>query len=274
MAWSCGVSVMAEILGASAPRPKTTCAPTCTVSISTRIMGVRQIGGWNTHAGTHHGAPGSDGVRPAADRRRHGRDPRLRRPLPRPRLHPRRAGGRPPGRRRLARRPLRRQGGGAQADRHRRRRRPARGRDHPRGRPPRGTPVRTRGHPGRGGGRGPDRRQPQPLRRPRTRGRRRHHHPTRETNQHDAVSDRHHPRAPRRARQAGRRRRLPVRHRRPLRRGHDVARVGHRDAGLRGRVGPRVPPADAQEEHLRLRRQHPRRAGRARGRRRVGARAA
>ena len=32
-----------------------------------------------------------------------------------------------------------------------------------------------RGHPGRAGGRGPDRRQPQPLRGPRTRGRRRHH---------------------------------------------------------------------------------------------------
>ena len=34
--------------------------------------------------------------------------------------------------------------------------------------------------------------------------------------------------------------------------GHDLARLGHRDAGLRGRVGHRVPPAPAQEEHVRL----------------------
>ena len=70
-------------------------------------------------------------------------------------------------------------------------------------------------------GRRPDRRQPQPHRRPRPRGRRRHHPtqcPAGRRTQHDAVRDRHDPRAPRRARQARRRRRLPVRHRRPLRR--------------------------------------------------------
>ena len=76
-----------------------------------------------------------------------------------------------------------------------------------------------------------------------------HHRPTnRGTTQHEPVRHRHHPRAPGRARPARRRRRVPVRHRRPVRRRHDLARVGHGDARLRGRVGHRVPAADAEEE--------------------------